>query len=157
MKPTFSHNFLVEASDFTSAEKQVNKFLQRTTLIRYGSVFIDKKRSVSAEHQEFWSCLDQGLSENRKVIAAMLKELDSCGYKKLQDLSKVKQGFESKVLHTLTHMLDGFIGVDSAFFSLKEDSHWLSPSLRKEIEERPGRYWLIHVFAGDIQEALLHK
>lgn len=157
MKLSIDHDFLVKAPDFHSAEKQVRNFLQNTTLIRYGSVAIDKEDSVSAEHEDFWQHLERGVNENRKVVNELLDELASCGYSALKDISQLKQGFESKVLHTVTHMLDGFIGVDSVFFSLIEDSHWITPTLRKEITEHASQYWLIRVTAGDIQETLLHQ
>ena len=151
------HDFLVKAPDFSSAQAQVSNFLQDTTLIRYGSVKTDHNKSCSAEHKDFWRRLDQGVAENRKIVADLISELELCDYSSLQDLSSVKQGFESKILHTITHMLDGFVGVDSVFYSLIEDSHWLSPSLREEIMSQPNQYWLVHVVAGGLQEALLHE
>ena len=91
-----------------------------------------------------------------------LKQTDAAAklgisYSSLQDLFFIKQGFESKILHTVTHMLDGFIGVDSAFYNLIEDSHWLSPSLRREITSHMHEYWLVRVVAGEVREAILHQ
>ena len=157
MELSVFHDFLAKAPDFSSAKAQASKFLQDTTLIRYGSVEIDHNKSCSAEHKGFWRQLDQGVAENRKIVAGLIRELELCDYSSLHDLSSVKQGFESKILHTITHMLDGFVGVDSVFYSLIEDSHWLSPSLREEIMSQPNQYWLVHVVAGGLQEALLHE
>lgn len=151
------HDFLVRSSDFSSAKAQVGKFLQGTTLIRYGSIEIDHSKSCSAENEVFWQTLEKGVAENRKIVEKLIDELERCDYTTLQDLFFVKQGFESKTLHTITHILDGFIGVDSVFYSLIEDSHWLSPSLREEIISDPNLYWLVHVIAGEVQEAILHK
>jgi hypothetical protein len=157
MELSVFHDFLVKAPDFSSVKVQVNKFLQGTTLIRYGSVEIDHNKSCSAENKVFWQKLDQGVAKNRKIVKNLIDELELCDYSTLQDLFFVKQGFESKILHTITHMLDGFIGVDSVFYSLIEDSHWLSSSLREEIISDPTRYWLVHVVAGEVQDAILHK
>jgi hypothetical protein len=157
MELSIFHDFLVRSSDFSSAKSQVSKFLQDTTLIRYGSVEIDQNKSCSAENKVFWQKLDQGVAENKKIVENLIDELELCDYSTLQDLFFVKQGFESKILHTITHMLDGFIGVDSVFYSLIEDSHWLSPSLREEVISDPKQYWLVHVIAGEVQDAILHK
>ena len=43
----------------------------------------------------------------------MLAELRESGYEKLPDLVGMKQGYDSKVLHTVTHLLAGFFGVDT--------------------------------------------
>ena len=64
MELSIFHDFLVRSSDFSSAKSQVSKFLQDTTLIRYGSVEIDQNKSCSAENKVFWQKLDQGVAEN---------------------------------------------------------------------------------------------
>ena len=157
MTLSISHDFLIKSSDFSSAKEQVERFLEETTLIRYGSVTIDQDKSFSAEQKKFWAALDRGVAENRKTVENLIDELEQCGYSSLQDLFFIKQGFESKILHTVTHMLDGFIGVDSAFYNLIEDSHWLSPSLRREITSHMHEYWLVRVVAGEVREAILHQ
>ena len=157
MELSVFHNFLVKSSDLSSAWQHVEIFLQKTTLIRYSSVCFDEERSFSADQKEFWDEVDRGVAENRKTVSGLISELELCGHRSLQDLNSCKQGFESKVLHTITHMLDGFIGVDTVFYNLIEDSHWLSPTLREEIITQPNLYWLVHVVAGGLQEALLHE
>ena len=151
------HDFLVKSPDFSCARLQVDNFLKKTTLIRYASVCCDESSSCSAEEPEFWDRLERGIAENRKRVSSLIGELELCGHSSLHDLASFKQGFESKILHTVTHMLDGFIGVDSACYNLIEDSHWLKDSLRKEILAHPKQYWLVHVVAGGLQEAVLHE
>ena len=51
------------------------------------------------------------------------------------------------MLHVITHLLDGFFGIDSYFYNLVEDSHWVSEELRATIKTSPSRYWLIAVEA----------
>lgn len=151
------HDFLVKSTDFSSARLHVDNFLKKTTLIRYASVCFDESRSFSADQKEFWDRLERGIAENRQIVSDLISELELCGHRSLKDLASFKQGFESKILHTVTHMLDGFIGVDSACYNLVEDSHWLTTSLREEIRQQPNHYWLVHVIAGGVQEAVLHE
>jgi hypothetical protein len=73
----------------------------------------------------------------------------------IEDLLALKPGYPSKVLHILTHMLDGFIGIDSAFYNLVEDSHWLSEPLRTTILRNPEGYWLVPLWHGPVASALL--
>ena len=47
----------------------------------------------------------------------------------------------------MAHLLDGFFGIDSQFYNLPEDSHWLGESLRKQIETGPAEFWLVRVAA----------
>jgi len=54
-------------------------------------------------------------------------------------------------------MLDGFIGIDSVFYNLAEDSHWLSAPLRKTIEQHPEHYWLVPLWHGPVTSSLLAK
>ncbi len=50
------------------------------------------------------------------------------------------QGYKSKMLHVITHFLDGFFGIDTFFYNLEEDSHWVSEELQKKIAEAPTYY-----------------
>jgi hypothetical protein len=66
----------------------------------------------------------------------------------LGDLESLPQGYQSKTLHTLTHLLDGFFGIDSHFYNLIEGSHGVSAGLRGKIDSSPGGYMLLAVRAS---------
>jgi hypothetical protein len=89
----------------------------------------------------------------------LIDELIKANIRKTEDLQDVEQGYLSKTLHILSHFLDGFIGIDSYFYNLLDDSHWLPPVTAKAIHRNPHHYWLLHVdcFAATAEEAgLLH-
>jgi hypothetical protein len=88
------------------------------------------------------------LADNRQVLQKLIGELQAAGINDFNDLSAMPQGFQSKIFHTMAHLLDGFFGIDSRFYNLQEDSHWLSASLRRQIEAGPPEeFWLITVVA----------
>jgi hypothetical protein len=84
-------------------------------------------------------------------------ELQETGLGRAEDLLTLQQGYPSKLLHILTHMLDGFIGIDSVFYNLIEDSHWLSAPLRSTILHKPEHYWLVPVWHGPVASSVLVK
>lgn len=144
------HRFLVEAPDLEKARSKVNRFLNSTSLIKYSVVRFNDSLSFSAEDESFWEELDKGIAENRGAVTGFCEELGSQGYKTIDDLRSMPQGFESKILHTLVHFLDGFIGVDSLLYNLVEDSHWVSPDLRQAIKQKPDQYCLIYLDGGEV-------
>lgn len=89
-------------------------------------------------------------------MAELVDELKDAGVAEVQDLTSLPQGYASKILHTAAHLLDGFIGIDSHFYNLADDSHWLSDQQRNKIEAAPASYWLLQVEAssraGDIDQ-----
>ena len=84
-------------------------------------------------------------------MLGLIHELQESGYHTLVELAEIKQGYESKTLHTLVHLLDGFIGIDSKFYNLIENSHLISASLRREIKQTPAHYWLLQIEAVNPQ------
>ena len=86
----------------------------------------------------------------------MLEHLREEGIDTLEQLLDLEQGYETKILHTLTHMLDGFIGIDSFFYNLIEDSHTVSRTLKNTISEFPNEHWLVPVRTGKPASSLLH-
>ncbi len=156
MQHITSHMFLVRASDLEKAKQRVNRFLDRTMLIKYSAVKFNDSLSFSAEEDSFWKHLDRGIAENKETAAGFCQELVAHGYEKVEDLQSMPQGFESKVLHTLVHLLDGFIGVDSSFYNLVEDSHSVSQALREEIKENRDTYQLIYLDVGEVRGNILH-
>jgi len=91
--------------------------------------------------------VDSGLEKNRESVISLIDELQTSGYSQLLDLADMKQGYESKILHILVHFLDGFIGIDSSFYNLIEDSHQISDSLHLRIKQNPQNYWLFRIDA----------
>jgi len=100
--------------------------------------------------------METGIAANRTFCSALLKELQETGLTELEDLLAIQPGYPSKLLHILTHMLDGFIGTDSVFYNLVEDSHWLSEPLRSTIQQNPESYWLVPVWHGPVTSSQLH-
>ena len=87
----------------------------------------------------------------------MIDHLKDEGIVSLDQLAGLAQGYATKVFHTLAHMVDGFIGVDSVFYNLIEDSHQVSAPLAASIRNAPGEFWLVPVRTGRLQASVLHK
>ena len=86
-----------------------------------------------------------GLLANYQVTGELLKSLRDEGFETLADLQGLEKGYLSKILHTVAHLQDGFIGVDSRFYNLEEDSHNVSRDLRQKILAAPSSYWILRV------------
>ena len=142
--------FLVEAKDYGEGCKKVLHFLDQTSLIKYDHVTFNAETSYSALKGQFWGSVDKALNANQQSIDHLIQELQDNGYKSLRDLAAMQQGYESKMLHILTHFLDGFIGIDSSLYNLIEDSHRVSESLRQKIQNSPESYWLMQVRADKL-------
>ena len=97
-----------------------------------------------------------GLVANDVFARRMIEHLKEEGATTLEDLLSVKQGYATKILHTLTHLLDGFIGIDSVFYNLVEDSHWVSEELSEAIRGQQEEYWLVPVRTGMLENSVLH-
>ncbi len=67
------------------------------------------------------------------------------GVSLLNDLENMPQGYRTKMLHVITHLLDGFFGIDSYFYNLEEDSHQVSEELKKKMAGELTDYWLLPV------------
>lgn len=145
MKLEATNDVLVLGPDFNACEAHARRFFSKTPLVRYESVHVEKENSLSAENPLFWKHVDKGLANNRKALGGLLSELQGYGFETLNDLLHMEQGFQSKILHTAAHLLDGFIGIDTCFYSLAHDSHWLSEAQRHEIKNSPNDYWLLHI------------
>jgi len=140
-------SFLVEVDNYSEGCKKVLYFLDQTALVKYETVDFNPDMSCSAADKRFWTMVESGLENNRQSVTALIEELQESGYRQLLDLTKMKQGYESKILHILVHFLDGFIGIDSSFYNLIEDSHQISDSLHRRITENPQNYWLFRIDA----------
>ncbi|MFH2122953.1 MAG: hypothetical protein ABIJ50_05670 [Pseudomonadota bacterium] len=150
------HLFLATGNNLGQARQQTIHFINTTQLIVYRSNSIQDDKIRSASATDFWVEIDRGIAANRSFCRDLLNELQETGLTELEDLLNLQLGYPSKVLHILTHMLDGFIGTDSVFYNLVEDSHWLSETLRTTIHQNPESYWLIPVCHGPVTSSLLH-
>lgn len=145
MTPGATHTFLVKKPDYLSGRERVLSFFAGNFLVRYDSVQVVRERSFNADHQGFWDTIERGVDLNQQVIANLLRELQESGFKKISDLSAMPRGYQSKTLHIVTHLLDGFFGIDSHFYNLEEDSHGLSEKLSEEIRKQPHEFWVLTV------------
>lgn len=146
-KPIYCHEILIKGKDFERCKTRVTKFFDTYQLIRYSVVKINKDKSLSAENPNFSGRLSGALQKNRLILSGMMGELRSEGVSTLDDIENLPQGHKSKLLHIACHFLDGFMGIDTYFFNLEEDSHWVSVKLMKKIESEPSEHWLLMVEA----------
>ncbi len=154
--PNIDYYFLTQAPDNDSAQKQVLHFLNHTDLITYDRFEIHHPGCLNGSQHNFWPCVEEKLQQNRAFSALVLEEIKATGVAKLEDLLQLAPGYPSKLLHILTHMIDGFISVDSSLYNLVEDSHQVSATLRENIQATPEKYWLIPVITGVLENSLLH-
>jgi len=139
------HDILVAGPDFEFCRKRVKRFFDRTPLVRYDEVLIPENESVNGEEKEFSSRLQEGLAANKKIIGELLVNLKAEGFVTLADLQDLEKGYVSKIFHTIAHLLDGFIGIDSRFYNLEEDSHGISRDLGRKIHISPHNFWMVRV------------
>jgi len=145
MKFEVTHKFLTMEPDFARSTAHVLRFLERTRLVRYDAVHIVAEDCLAAGETRFWPEIERGIEENRGALKKLVGELKTAGTMNFVDLLTMPQGFQSKILHTMAHLLDGFFGIDSRFYNLCEDSHWLGESLRSQIDANPEDFWLVTV------------
>lgn len=143
----FEHLFLVEAKDIIQAQLTVKRFLQNYQLIRYDHFEIETNKILTPEDSDFYEELEKGLATNRSILENFLRDLETEGYSTIKDLTVLPQGYLSKMFHLVAHFLDGFFSIDSYFYNLIEDSHWISKALMKKIEVAKENYFLIKVRA----------
>jgi len=160
MKRISKHKIFLAGDSYEHASSQVNRFFDRTTLVIYDKIQIEREKSFNGLDNLFFETLKTAEDRNRQIVQGFLDDLSNTGITKTTDLANIKQGYVSKILHILSHFLDGFIGVDSYFFNIIDDSHWLLPQTIEAIRKEPQHYWLIHIdcFANTPGDAgLLHK
>ncbi|NIA05396.1 MAG: hypothetical protein GWP11_05445 [Proteobacteria bacterium] len=149
---TVRHTFMVTGPDLDTCSQHVRFFLDTTQLVRYDLVEIDQEHSIRGTDPRFQQELDLVVAANQAILAELLGELRQEGCRRLDDLLTLPQGFQSKLLHTMSHLLDGFFGIDSRFFDLNEDSHRLTAKRRQQIKDTPDQCWLIGVTARSTDE-----
>lgn len=138
-----THYFLVDGPDLRAAINKVNHFFAATVLIRYEQVTVDEGQARAGLDAGFAEMLAKAIAGNKSLLAKLLGELEEEGFGDMGRWNAMPQGYLSKIVHSVAHMLDGFFGVDSAFYNLIDDSHWVSESLMAQIKKTPERFWLI--------------
>jgi len=154
-----SHQILAQAESPSACREAVLRFFKNTSLVRYDHVELIDDQLIAADNSEFPASLDRAISKNHQAVKKLLKDLQSAGVHEVEDLKSLPQGYPSKTLHILTHFLDGFIGIDSAFYNLIEDSHWVSEELKQKMAETPESYFMFTLEGYSCtphQAALLH-
>ena len=149
---------LTEGESPAACKTQVMNFFERTTLVRYDNIVIDDK-FLSATDPRFNEELDLGLKRNRQTLRKFIDELGTAGFETRSDLMALTQGYQSKILHIIAHFLDGFVGIDSIFYHLVDDSHWLTEDTREQIDQEPERFNLLYLKCYSLtpkEAALLH-
>lgn len=140
------HRFLIQEKDYNRACQRITRFLERYELLSYDRLKFEARDSLPAFHPRFWKALQEAQERNRQVIRDLFRDLAREGYRELFDLALLPQGYLSKIFHTLAHLLDGFLGIDSYFYNLEEDSHWVSRRLERKIQTQPEGFWLVKLY-----------
>jgi len=140
-----SHDILIAGSDYESCRQRVKRFFDRTMLIRYDDVEVIENESINGTDGNFRARIREGLKANQKVLGEFLENLKDEGFLSIDDIQGLEKGYLSKILHTIAHLQDGFIGIDSRFYNLEEDSHGVSRDLQQKITATPYRYWILKI------------
>ena len=136
------HMVLSEGESPETCRTQVINYFERTSLVHYDTIVIDEDILCGSD-PKFGQQLDLGLKRNRQTLDKFIEELGATGFEKRDDLMGLNQGYQSKILHIIAHFVDGFIGIDSVFYNLVDDSHWLSAATKKQIGREPERFNLL--------------
>jgi hypothetical protein len=139
-----SHTLLAEGDTVENCRKQALQFFDKTSLVRYDRIVIGE-HTPAASDSEFSGELDRAVEQNRRILKRFVDELGTTGFNDRADLLSIEQGYQSKILHIIAHFLDGFVGIDSVFYNLVEDSHWLSGETGRRISENPERFRLLYL------------
>ncbi|WP_456386371.1 hypothetical protein [Desulfolithobacter sp.] len=143
--PVGHHELLLKATNQQACIDHIRSFFDKTFLVRYDRIHIPDSSIVRATDQDFLVLLDRRLAAQRDTITRLTARLREEGGADPDQWPKLEQGYITKLLHTIVHLMDGFFGVDSLFYNLIEDSHQVSWQLRERIARQPERYWLVQV------------
>jgi len=153
------HSILVTGDRYEDCSAQIHSFFEKTSLVQYDRISIDDGGVINGDSSCFSEKLKNGMDQNETVLNSLIEELGSTGFDKRSDLPSLEQGYPSKVLHMIAHFLDGFIGIDTVFYNLIDDSHWITPATQKLIDEKPEKFWLVPLDGYSMtprEAALLH-
>ena len=159
MNQISQHKLLLAGDSFEHCSAQVHKFFDLTSLVIYDCIEVIETQSISGLDAAFFDHIANAEAKNRTTVQELINELVKAKINRTVDFQDIEQGYLSKTLHILSHLLDGFIGVDSYFYNLIDDSHWLPSATAKAIHDNPNQYWLLHIdcYATTAEEAgLLH-
>ncbi len=146
------HTLLISGESLEACSKRAFHFFKTTQLVHYNNIKIIRERSCSARSESFRPLLDEALLKNRNRLQKLVAELEADGYTTLTDLLDLPQGYQSKILHTIAHIEDGFFGIDAGFFDLDESSYRISERRKLEIRQQPDRCWLLTIAASSTDE-----
>lgn len=144
------HDILVTGSDLATCEQRVLLFFEKSQLVHYDSITVDGAASMNATDSRFARLLEQGIAGNRRTLEDLLDKLVQEGCRDIEDIITLPQGFQSKMLHTICHLLDGFFGIDTHFYDIDEMSHWITDTRQQQVEESPALCWLLKVRAQSV-------
>ena len=153
------HLILAGAETRDECRTHILGFFDQTSLVRYDRIEVIDDSVLCGTDNDFQALLKNGVEKNRNTLAGFIKELGNTGFGSKDDLVSLEQGYPSKILHIIAHFLDGFIGIDTYFYNLVDDSHWVTNDTSRKIEENPGRFWLFSLDCYSItprEAALLH-
>ncbi len=155
MKKISQHKVLLAGDSFDHCSTQVHKFFDLTSLVIYDCIETIENKSFSGLDAAFFDHIAEAEMHNRRSMQGLINELVKADICKTTDLQNVEQGYLSKTIHILSHFLDGFIGIDSYFYNLIDDSHWLPQTTAQVIHKNRRHYWLLHIdcFAATAKEA----
>jgi hypothetical protein len=159
MKLLARHSVLATGGSSEDARAQVLHFFKATSLVNYDKIIIPTEGMTPATDPVFNERLEQGLRRNREILDRFLDELSAAQPTPELDIANLPQGYPSKIFHIIAHFLDGFIGIDSAFYNLVDDSHWLPDKSRDRIGTEPEKFWLFQLECYSMsprEAALLH-
>lgn len=142
------HEFLCEGQDLAACTSRLFSFFESYELIRYGHLDVIESKSLRADDPDFPLRLEKSLEIHGQRVRSFLDELIREGVDSISALEKLPQGYQSKTLHTVTHLLDGFFGIDSHFYNLVEGSHGVSEDLLQRISGNPRGFMLLSVRAA---------
>lgn len=142
MQKISNHQILAQAESLPKCREAILRFFEKTTLVRYDHIELLDEDTSGAAETDFFVTLDRAISKNHQMVKKLVKDLAETNITTISDLKTIQQGYPSKALHILAHFLDGFIGIDSSFYNLIEDSHWVSEELKNAMHQHPDHYFL---------------
>lgn len=157
MQQIAEHKILLTGDSFAHCSEQVHKFFDLTSLVIYDCIETVAAQSCSSLDADFTDRIAAAQKHNRQMVQSYIDELVQAGFTTTKDLVHLEQGYLSKTIHILSHFLDGFIGIDSYFYNLIDDSHWLPPATAQAIDDETEthHFWLLHIkcYATTSEEA----
>jgi hypothetical protein len=146
-RSTYHHEILVRGSDFEACRQRVLDFFKKYQLVSYSQMTVIENHCLPSSHPNFAVRLKEAIQKNRQILQDLIGELQSEGVNTLHDLKDLPQGYKSKMHHVIAHFLDGFFGIDTYFYNLEEDSHWVSREFQQKIQAMPSNHWIISIEA----------